>query len=316
MTTSHTSLSDIQVPRILVVDDTPDNLFLMNGLFEDRYQVLLASSGPKALEIVMSSEPPDMVLLDIMMPDMDGYEVMRRIRQHPPTAHIPIVFLTALASLQDELLGRELGAQDYLTKPVDPAEVLTRVENLMQATAQARRLEALSEKLARQLPPQDWQLLFRGDGPAAISFERRERTVLYVEPAAGVSLAGALRRHFDTELQWLAARYHGVIDGFIDGAGMVFFDEADPCVRMALDLLQGFTAVRLRAGVHTCTCTVASFRVDGMTLHTLIGPESFLAARVAGTAALGSVAMSQATAALVQQDVDLDTVVDLPLSQY
>ena len=95
------STTEVKVPRILVVDDMPDNLFLMNGLFEDRYQVVQAPSGKDALTIVMSENPPDMVLLDIMMPDMDGYEVLRRIRQHPPTANIPIIFLTARASQQD-----------------------------------------------------------------------------------------------------------------------------------------------------------------------------------------------------------------------
>ena len=95
------STPDVKVPRILVVDDMPDNLFLMNGLFEDRYEVVQAPSGKEALRIVMSANPPDMVLLDIMMPDMDGYEVLRRIRQHTPTANIPVIFLTALATRQD-----------------------------------------------------------------------------------------------------------------------------------------------------------------------------------------------------------------------
>src|SRR3954468_6328580 len=134
---------DREVPRILVVDDMPDNLFLMNGLFEDRYQVIAASSGQEALKVLMGADPPDMVLLDIMMPDMDGYEVLRRMRQHPPTANIPVIFLTALASRRDERLGMELGAIDYLTKPVDPELVLERVEAQVRATGHARRLEEL-----------------------------------------------------------------------------------------------------------------------------------------------------------------------------
>jgi adenylate cyclase len=135
---------EARVPRILVVDDMPDNLFLMHGLFEGRYDVVQASSGKEALQVVMSSNPPDMVLLDIMMPDMDGYEVLRRIRQHPPTANIPIVFLTALATRQDERLGMDLGAVDYFTKPVDPELVMRRLEAHVRATVHARRLEALS----------------------------------------------------------------------------------------------------------------------------------------------------------------------------
>src|SRR5205807_7933921 len=93
--TTNANADGTQVPRILVVDDMPDNLFLMDGLLEDHYRVVLAPSGAEALKVVMSANPPDMVLLDIMMPDMDGYEVLRRIRQHPPTANIPVVFLTA-----------------------------------------------------------------------------------------------------------------------------------------------------------------------------------------------------------------------------
>ena len=138
-------------PRILVVDDTPDNLFLMNGLLGDRYDVVQATCGREALAVSMSDNPPDMVLLDIMMPDMDGYEVLRRIRQHPPTAIIPVIFLTALAAQDDKALGLDLGAIDYLTKPVDPSLVIQRVEAHVRATTRARQVEALSEKLARRI---------------------------------------------------------------------------------------------------------------------------------------------------------------------
>ncbi|HEX9719519.1 MAG TPA: response regulator, partial [Ramlibacter sp.] len=176
MNTSPT-VPEVKVPRILVVDDMPDNLFLMNGLFEDRYVVIQAPSGKDALNVVMSANPPDMVLLDIMMPDMDGYEVLRRIRQHPPTANIPVIFLTALATRQDERLGMDLGAVDYLTKPVDPELVVQRVEAHVRATAHARRIEALSEKLARQLSPNDWERLFHGSDLETIHFEEKVQTV-------------------------------------------------------------------------------------------------------------------------------------------
>ena len=86
--------------RVLVVDDTENNLFLMNALLEDKYELLLASSGKEALAIIMSQAPPDLILLDIMMPDMDGYEVLRHVRQHPPTAVIPVIFLTALSTME------------------------------------------------------------------------------------------------------------------------------------------------------------------------------------------------------------------------
>jgi putative two-component system response regulator len=114
---------------LLVVDDTPDNLLLMNDLLKDDYKVKLAGSGEKALKIVGSDSPPDLILLDIMMPVMDGYEVCRRLKQDPKTLNIPIIFLTAKAEVGDEKKGLELGAVDYIIKPVSPPIVIARVKS-------------------------------------------------------------------------------------------------------------------------------------------------------------------------------------------
>ncbi|MDP3876189.1 MAG: two-component system response regulator [Methylobacter sp.] len=114
---------------LLVVDDTPDNLLLMNDLLKDDYKVKLAGSGEKALKIAGSDSPPDLILLDIMMPVMDGYEVCRRLKQDPKTMNIPIIFLTAKAEVGDEKKGLELGAVDYIIKPVSPPIVIARVKS-------------------------------------------------------------------------------------------------------------------------------------------------------------------------------------------
>ncbi|MDO9140523.1 MAG: two-component system response regulator [Methylobacter sp.] len=116
-------------PTLLVVDDTPDNLLLMNDLLKDDYKVKLAGSGEKALKIADSDSPPDLILLDIMMPVMDGYEVCRRLKQDPKTMNIPIIFLTAKAEVGDEKKGLELGAVDYIIKPVSPPIVIARVKS-------------------------------------------------------------------------------------------------------------------------------------------------------------------------------------------
>jgi len=113
---------------ILVVDDTPDNLTLMSGLLKDNYLVKVANSGARALKIAQSETPPDLILLDIMMPEMDGYEVCRRLKADNKTRDIPIIFLTAKTEVIDETLGFELGASDYITKPISPPIVLARVE--------------------------------------------------------------------------------------------------------------------------------------------------------------------------------------------
>lgn len=115
-------------PTVLVVDDTPDNLSFMSDLLEDSYTVKVANSGEKALRIARSEMPPDLILLDIMMPGIDGYEVCRQLKNDPVTSDIPIIFLTARSEMEDETHGFELGAVDYITKPASPPIVLARVQ--------------------------------------------------------------------------------------------------------------------------------------------------------------------------------------------
>jgi putative two-component system response regulator len=116
-------------PTILVVDDTPDNLRLMSDLLSHDYKVKVASSGEKALRIASSEAPPDLILLDIMMPVMDGYEVCHRLKSDRNTKNIPVIFLTAKTEEEDERKGLEMGAVDYITKPISPPIVMARVKN-------------------------------------------------------------------------------------------------------------------------------------------------------------------------------------------
>jgi len=118
----------IEKSTILVVDDTPDNLTLMSGLLKDTYRVKIANNGERALKIAQSDTPPDLILLDIMMPEMDGYEVCSRLKADIKTRDIPVIFLTAKTEVVDETHGFELGASDYITKPISPPIVLARVE--------------------------------------------------------------------------------------------------------------------------------------------------------------------------------------------
>jgi putative two-component system response regulator len=122
---------------VLAVDDTPGNLSLITGLLKGSYHVKVANSGDKALRIIHSDMPPDLVLLDIMMPGMDGYEVCRRMKADPRTRHIPVIFLTAMSKSEDEQLGLQVGAVDYITKPISPPILLARLKThlLLKASA-------------------------------------------------------------------------------------------------------------------------------------------------------------------------------------
>ena len=113
---------------ILVVDDTPDNLSLVSSLLRDDYTVKVANNGEKALKVVDATAPPDLILLDVMMPGIDGHEVCRRLKSDPKTRDIPVIFLTARADVEDERKGFELGAVDYVTKPINPPTLLGRVK--------------------------------------------------------------------------------------------------------------------------------------------------------------------------------------------
>ena len=114
-------------PTVLVIDDAPDNLALMSGLLKDSYQVKVAQHGEMGLKVALTSPPPDLILLDIMMPDLDGYEVCRRLKSNPASRAIPVIFLNAQTDLQDEQKGLLLGAVDYITKPISPSLMLARV---------------------------------------------------------------------------------------------------------------------------------------------------------------------------------------------
>jgi putative two-component system response regulator len=114
-------------PVVLLVDDTPENLSVLGELLQPFYRVRVANSGARALSVVASEPRPDLILLDVMMQDMDGYEVIHRLRADPATRDIPVIFVTALDATEDERKGLELGAADYITKPVRPAIMHARV---------------------------------------------------------------------------------------------------------------------------------------------------------------------------------------------
>ena len=131
-----------QRPKILLVDDTPDNLLLLSQMLKADYQIQLARDGAKALEIVTSDNAPDLVLLDIMMPDMDGFEVAKRMREHPTAESIPVIFVTAMTSVDARVKGMDLGAVDFITKPVDPELLKPRIRNFMRYVEMRKDLQA------------------------------------------------------------------------------------------------------------------------------------------------------------------------------
>lgn len=127
------------LPTILIVDDTPENLSVLGELLQSSYRVRAANSGRRALQIAHGTPAPDLILLDVMMPEMDGFDVLAELRNNPATQNIPVIFVTAMDGTADEERGLDCGAVDYITKPIRPAIVLARVRSQLELK-QARDL--------------------------------------------------------------------------------------------------------------------------------------------------------------------------------
>jgi len=331
-----TAKSEGRKAKVLVVDDTADNLYLMSALLEDQYEVATAESGQQALDIAASDQPPELILLDIMMPEMDGYEVLRRLRQQPATAAIPVIFLTALTSIEEEQFGLDLGAVDYITKPISPPVVLARVNTHLERSANARRLQALSEKLGRYLAPQVYKSLFDGSRDAELRTQRKKLTVFFSDIKDFTASTARwqpeditfLLNSYFSEMSKIASEYGGTLDKFIGDAMVIFFgdpetrgvkEDALQCVKMALAMQRRMAELQIlwremgsektfqiRCGINTGYCDVGNFGSDMRMDYTIIGAEVNKAARLEQAADPGGILISQETWSLVKDEITAD----------
>jgi putative two-component system response regulator len=134
-------------PTILIVDDTPDNIMLLSRLLKDRYHTKVANNGGTALAIAQAAPELDLILLDVMMPGLDGYETCRQLKANPATAEIPVIFLTAKNQVEDEAHGLSLGAVDYLAKPISPPILFARVATHVNLRCARRQLQEHNQNL-------------------------------------------------------------------------------------------------------------------------------------------------------------------------
>ena len=141
----------MQKNRILIVDDLPANIKVLSDLLRPEYQVSATTRGADAIAIAASDQAPDIILLDIMMPEMDGYEVCRKLKESPHTRHIPVLFITAMDDMEDEAFGLSLGAVDYITKPVSPPIVKARIRTQLNLYRHQQHLEDLVAERTSQL---------------------------------------------------------------------------------------------------------------------------------------------------------------------
>ncbi len=137
--------------KILIVDDVPANISLLGQSLQNRYDILVATNGHDALRLAQEQPPPDLILLDIMMPGLNGYEVCSRLKQSVITKKIPVIFVTAMGENEDEAKGFEVGGVDYITKPISPAIVRARVQTHLALYDQNRELEKKAAERTREI---------------------------------------------------------------------------------------------------------------------------------------------------------------------
>jgi adenylate cyclase len=262
---------------ILVVDDLPQNVRLLDAVLTPRgYRVVPATSGEEALRL-LAEQPPDLVLLDVFMPGVDGYEVCRRIRREPDTAYLPIVMITAGGG-QEKRIAIEAGADDFVTKPFDQAELLARVTSLIRikryhdtierqtreltafnaeleqrVTAQVEQLERLG-RLRRFLSPQLADLMISSGDESFLESHRREIVVVFcdlrrftpfAETAEPEEVMDVLRQ-YHAALGDLIFRFEGTLERFAGDGLMVFFNDPVPCTDAPSRAIRMADAMRAR----------------------------------------------------------------------
>ena len=318
---------------ILVVDDTPENIDVLNGILKPEYQIKVALNGEKALKVAQSDPQPDLILLDIMMPDIDGYEVCQRLKSDPKTAKIPIIFVSAMTEVTDETKGFSLGAVDYITKPVSPAIVRARVKNHLSLTAARQQLETLSQKLGKYLSPQIYRSIFEGTRDTLLETSRKKLTIFFSD------IVGFTARTDDMEsedltyilnsylniMSGIVLKNGGTLDKFVGDAILVFFGDPDTkgikedaiaCVSMALEMRDALADLQqewikhgidspfqIRMGISTGFCSVGNFGSNDRMDYTIIGSQVNLASRLETAAEPNQILISHDTWSLVKSKI-------------
>ncbi len=268
----------MSAPKILVVDDTPQNVKLLADLLTVKgYTVVTAASGAEALK-QMEVERPDLVLLDVVMPGMSGYEVCRKIRENPATQILPVVMATSLDPAQERIKGIEAGADDFLTKPINQPELLARVRSLLRIKemydtiqAQAAQLvewnKTLEERVQEQVTqlerlgrlkrffsPQLAELIVAGGAEDPLKTHRREVTVVFLDLRGFTAFAetsepeevmGVLRE-YHAEMGKLILQHEGTLERFTGDGMMIFFNDPTPVSNPAERALRMAVAMRDR----------------------------------------------------------------------
>jgi adenylate cyclase len=316
-------------PKILAVDDTPENLRLLDALLTPRgYELVTASSGAEALAL-LATEKPDLLLVDIVMPEMNGYEVTKRVRADAESRHLPIIMITATGGA-DLVRSLEAGADDFVSKPFDQHELLARVKSLLRVKSYYDTVQRQREELSRFLSPQIAELITSDEGKRLLDGHRRAITVVFcdlrdstpfwetVEPEEVISVL----REYHGAMGELIAQHGGTLEHFEGDGMMVFFN--DPiempehelrAVRMAIAMRERFGEISAAwkkkgyglgfgVGISVGYATLGRIGYEGRYDYAAIGNVTIVAARLSGKAEAGQILISQRLNAAIEERIE------------
>lgn len=324
--------------RILVVDDEEKNVKLMEALLLPRgYEVIKAYDGEEALQKVRE-ELPDLVLLDVMMPIMNGFDVCRTLKDDMETRLIPIVIMTALGEIDDRVKGIEAGADDFLTKPINRDELLARIQTSLKlketVELKMKTLKSAQEYLTRFVPQSVKQEI--EENPSAPQLEKTDRDIsaLFLDISGYTKLSEDMRqtadfiveKYFSRFLDCIHSHEGDVTETSGDGMMVVFSGDAaqDHAVKAATaalaildktaelnEQLKGiFEPIAVHIGINSGVALVGPTKLEGASgtrwTYTALGPVVNLAARIAGVAAGGTVLVGPETARRIEGSFSLE----------
>lgn len=309
-------------PTILVVDDTAENIKILMGILKEKYKVKAVLSGEEAIATIQKNLP-DLVLLDIMMPGIDGYETCKRLKDTPETQDLPIIFLTAKTEAEDVLKGFQFGAVDYVTKPFNSAELLSRVNTHLQLRHSQQKLEVLTSKLSKYLSPQVYDSIFKGEKDVKIESTRKKLSIFFSDIVGFTSTSEEMKHreltvwlnNYLNEMANITFSHGGTLDKFIGDAVMVFFgdphslgeqQDSIQCVKMAreMSLKAKELGVNIRVGINSGECTVGNFGSENRMEYTIIGRAVNLAARLEENCESGKILIADSTYQFVMDEIE------------
>ena len=321
--------------HLLVVDDNENNRDIVSRLLErEGYEVSTAENGAQALERI-KTQPPDLVLLDVMMPVMDGIEACKRLKDDPDTRLIPIVIMTALGQVEDRVRAIQAGADDFLTKPVNRDELLARIQTSLRLKETVEKkmdtLRGGQEYLARFVPQSVLRELEENPEAPVLEKTDQDMSAMFVDVSGYTKLSESMRqtadfmveKYFSRFLDCIHAHEGDVTETSGDGL-MVIFPGADPkdhamkAVNAALEIMQKtaelneqlrgvFDPVSVHIGINSGIALIGPTKYEGASgvrwTYTALGPVVNLAARIAGVAEGGAILVGPETARRIEGDL-------------